>query len=437
MKALVTALRTQAAARAERFERERPKWQRPRYPHREELVYYRRLRHFVELVQYIIERDIVPNLPGLLESPTTMATRQDSADDIDEAFAAAAQAAAKAMPDEMIQAAAQSTALRVTEWSADQFQQQIQKVVKVNLYDDSSGMAEHLELFVSDNVKLIRSLTGQHLIDVKGIVTRGARSGAHHLEVRKQIQQQLGITKRRAALIASDQIGKLNGEINQIRQTNLGVRRYRWSTSLDERVRKTHRSLEGSVQEWAKPPVVDERTGERGHPGQPIRCRCSAIPIIDDVLEEAGLIHPSDVETAHPREGEQPPLRTPPAILPTRRPSNRPPPAPTPPKPPPIPPPPVPQRIEPPVDPAALLKRVLPTAEEAAAIEARIAAEHAAGRARAELEADRAVVEAARAWVKQARAARRVGKQPPLWSPPAKRPPGERPKRKARRGRLR
>ena len=51
MKALVAALRTQAATRAERFERERPKWQRPRYPHREELVYYRRLRYFVELVQ--------------------------------------------------------------------------------------------------------------------------------------------------------------------------------------------------------------------------------------------------------------------------------------------------------------------------------------------------------------------------------------------------
>jgi SPP1 gp7 family putative phage head morphogenesis protein len=427
MKALATALRTQAAARAERFEREQMKqWPRPRYPHREELVYYRRLRYFVELVQYIVERDIVPNLPALLdEQAPTVTLRRDSADDIDRAFQAAALAATKGLPEKTIEAAAQSTALRVSEWSADQFQQQVQRVVKVNLYDDTSGLAEHLDLFVSDNVKLIKSLTGNHLSDVKGIVTRGARAGLHHVEVSKQIQQQFGVTKRRAALIASDQIGKLNGELNQLRQTNLGVRRYRWSTSLDERVRKTHRALEGSIQEWARPPEVDPRTGERGHPGQPIRCRCSAIPILDDVLADAGLIDPGDVETAQPRRGEQPPLRTPPAILPR----TSPPPTPKPPTPPPVPPPPVSQRTEPAVDPRAALAGQVPTLAKAGTIEARIAAEHAAGRARAEEAADLATVEAAREWVRQARAAKRAA----LGKPPPKPKLAKRPTRKGRR----
>lgn len=423
---LGAALRMKAAVRDEReARRPPPRWPRPRYPHREEVVYYRRLRYFVETVQYIVRRDIVPSLPGLLDE-TGPTRRTDSAEDIDKAFAAALLETNKALPEKTIEAAAQSTALRVSEWSANQFQQQVQRVIKVNLYDDTSGLAEHLDLFVSDNVKLIKSLAFGHLEDLKGVVTRGARAGLRHEEVAQQIEHQFGVAKNRAALIATDQIGKLNGEINQIRQTNLGVRRYRWSTSLDERVRKQHQKLEGSVQEWTKPPVVDERTGERGHPGQPIRCRCSAIPILDDILAEAGLIHPSDVETAHPRQGEQPPLRSPPALLPR----SRPPPAPTPPKPPPIPPAAVRPRTEPPVDPAAMLKRVLPTAEEVAVTEARIAAEHAAGRARAELEADRAVVEAAREWVRQARAARRAGKRPPEWSPPPKRPPAERSKRK-------
>jgi len=141
---------------------------------------------------------------------------------------------------------------------------------------------------------------------------------------------------RRAATIARDQIGKLNGEMNQLRQTNLGVRRYRWSTSQDERVRDGHRKLNGTIQLWAKPPVVDERTGERGHPGQPIQCRCSAIPIIDDVLADAGLIDPMDVELTHPTPGEQPPLRRvapPPAPMPPTPPRVPPPVAPPPPLP--------------------------------------------------------------------------------------------------------
>lgn len=404
MKALEAALRFQSATRAERRARQRPKaWPRPRYPHREEVVYYRRLRYILELVQYVIERDIVPRLPGLLDE-TGPTRRLDSAKDIDDAFAAAAAAAQKVLPEPIIKSAAQSTALRVTEWSADQFQQQVERVVKVNLYDDTSGLGEHLELFVSDNVKLIKSLAVGHLEAVKGVVTRGARAGLHHTEVRKQIQQQFGVTKNRAALIATDQIGKLNGELNQLRQTNLGVRRYRWSTSLDERVRKTHQSLEGSIQLWAVPPVVDPRTGERGHPGQPIRCRCSAIPIIDDVLADAGLIDPADVELTHPRTGEQPPLRTPPAILP--RPTTRPPPAPEPPKPPPMPPPPVPERSDPPIDPAALLGREVPTLTRATAAEARRAS--VVGQAQREIDvaAAQATAAAAREFVATARSAR-------------------------------
>jgi SPP1 gp7 family putative phage head morphogenesis protein len=433
MKALETALRTQAsmrAGRAERKARSAPAWPRPRYPHREEVVYYKRLRYFVETVHYIVERDIVPILPGLLDerAPTL---RADSADDIDRAFQAAAAAAAKALPESMMEAAAQSTALRVSEWSADQFQQQVQRVIKVNLYDDTSGLAEHLDLFVSDNVKLIKDLTAGHLADIKGVVTRGARSGLRHEEVALQIERQLGVAKNRAALIASDQVGKLNGEINQLRQTNLGVRRYRWSTSLDERVRKQHQRLEGTIQEWKNPPVVDTRTGERGHPGQPIRCRCSAIPIIDDVLADAGLIAPEDVELTHPRQGEQPPLRTPPAILP----KSRPPPAPTPPDPPPIPPPPVRPRTDPPLDPAALLGRAVPTLAKVQGAEAAREAEAITAQRQIETAAQTATAEAARQFVATARAARVRGAAPQKARGRPRKRARRRPRRRPRRAR--
>lgn len=401
--AIAAALRLKDSLSTERARRRpTPKWPRPRYPHREELVYYQRLRYFLDVVQYIVRRDIVPILPGLLDEvgPTR---RVDSAEDIDKAFAAAMAAAQKGLPEKTIEAAAQSTALRVSEWSADEFGRQVQRVVKVNLYDDTSGLAEHLDLFVSDNVKLIKSLTFGHLEDLKGVVTRGARAGLRHEEVAAQIQRQFGVAKNRAALIATDQIGKLNGELNQLRQTNLGVRRYRWSTSQDDRVRKTHVRLDGKICEWKNPPLIDERTGERGHPGQPIRCRCSAIPIIDDVLADAGLIAPEDVELTHPRQGEQPPLRTPPAILPSSRP---PPPPPRPPQPPPVPPPPVTPRTEPPVDPAALLRRMVPTQPKVEATEAARAAELARrAREAAELAAA-ATREAERDFVRVAKAAK-------------------------------
>ena len=61
-----------------------------------------------------------------------------------------------------------------------------------------------------------------------------------------------------------------------------GVTKYRWSTVLDGRERKLHRELNGKIFSWDNPPIIDERTGERGNPAEAYNCRCKAIPIIDD-----------------------------------------------------------------------------------------------------------------------------------------------------------
>jgi SPP1 gp7 family putative phage head morphogenesis protein len=227
--------------------------------------------------------------------------RTDAAgDDIDSAFEQLHAEAEAVIPDTMIEMEAQKNALRVTAFQGAELSKQVQQVAKINLFDNTAGLAAHLDLFVSDNVRLVKSLALDQLDDLKGVVTRGARQGLHHSVIAEQIQQRFGVTQRRAALIATDQVGKLNGELNQVRQQNLGLRRYRWSSSQDERVRPGHRLLNGTIQSWDKPPVVDQRTGERGHPGQPVRCRCQAIPIIDDVLADAGLIDPEDVELGQP-----------------------------------------------------------------------------------------------------------------------------------------
>ncbi|MFH4293788.1 minor capsid protein, partial [Acinetobacter baumannii] len=90
-------------------------------------------------------------------------------------------------------------------------------------------------------------------------------------ELAKAIKQ-LGLsTDYRARLIASDQMGKINGQINQARQLSMGVETYTWQTAKDERVRPDHQYKQGKTFRWDSPP-------DGGHPGQPIRCRCTALP---------------------------------------------------------------------------------------------------------------------------------------------------------------
>jgi SPP1 gp7 family putative phage head morphogenesis protein len=324
MNQLAIALRVQAAQTQKRIKlRKAP---RPRWPHKERLEYYRELLAMVEGVQAVVRRMVLPELARIVAAvnitrPEDEPIRTDAPGDaIEDLFAEAAGEAQAAVPVRMIEMAAQRNAVRVALFQGNELQRQVQHVAKINVWADTTGLAEHLELAVGQNVKLITSLAHGQLDEIKDVVVRGARAGVHQSVIAEQIEQRFAMTKKRAALIANDQVGKLNGELNQIRQQRLGVRRYRWSSSQDERVRPRHRKLNGTIQEWRKPPLTDERTGEHAHPGQPIRCRCQPIPIIDDVLADAGLLDPADVELEMPSAGPQkdfkplpPPLKRDPA----------------------------------------------------------------------------------------------------------------------------
>lgn len=104
-------------------------------------------------------------------------------------------------------------------------------------------------------------------------------------DIAKMLEQQAGYSTSRAVLTARDQTLKLYGQIQQERQQNAGITKYVWTTSLDERVRPDHAELDGTVQSWSDPPIVDKRTGRRGHPGFDFQCRCTAVPLLDEPTE--------------------------------------------------------------------------------------------------------------------------------------------------------
>jgi SPP1 gp7 family putative phage head morphogenesis protein len=76
----------------------------------------------------------------------------------------------------------------------------------------------------------------------------------------------------------------MNSAFNQERQQQVGIERFEWSTSQDERVRESHAELDGKTFSWNDLPVVDD---EEASPGTPICCRCVAIPVVD--MEELAI----------------------------------------------------------------------------------------------------------------------------------------------------
>lgn len=117
---------------------------------------------------------------------------------------------------------------------------------------------------------------------VERILSDPLTSGRSVDDIRKLLEEQAGYARSRAEFTARDQTLKLYGRIQEERQTAAGFTKYVWTTSLDERVREDHAKLDGTVQSWDDPPIVDTRTGRRGHPGFDFQCRCSAVPYADD-----------------------------------------------------------------------------------------------------------------------------------------------------------
>ena len=138
---------------------------------------------------------------------------------------------------------------------------------------------EQLEAWVSENVDLIKTIPEDTLDKMKDIVYDGFANGKTTTRMTKDIQRAYGVSKRKAQFIARDQTAKLNGQIQRVQQMDAGINEYAWSTCGDERVRRSHKELNGKKFSWDDPP--ENSDGRKCHPGQDYGCRCIGRPVFN------------------------------------------------------------------------------------------------------------------------------------------------------------
>ena len=167
------------------------------------------------------------------------------------------------------------------------------------------------------NVDLVVNAQRAYAQSVKDIFESPSSVGMRVEDLQAKLLERGNVSESRAELIARDQTLKLNGAVTQIRQENAGVTEYTWSTSLDERVRPEHASLEGQTFAWSAAPDV-------GHPGEDFQCRCVALPVIPEL---ADLPPAADVEARAAAAAATPlltiPVPPPPPPAPTFTPAAR------------------------------------------------------------------------------------------------------------------
>ena len=165
--------------------------------------------------------------------------------------------------------------------------EEVRRAVGVDLTGllrQDKAITRTLERATRDNVALIESIPAEHFDKIEEAVASYWTGGTRWESLAGRIKEIGDVTDSRARLIARDQTSKMNAAFNQTRQTGLGIETYTWQTSSDERVRESHAELDGETFSWDDPPDVD---GEPANPGEPINCRCVALPNIDIEAIEA------------------------------------------------------------------------------------------------------------------------------------------------------
>lgn len=148
----------------------------------------------------------------------------------------------------------------------------------------SPELNDVIQATVAENVALIRSLPQQYHTQVQGAVMRTVQSGRSLPSLVKHLEEQHGVTKRRARAIARDQNSKATAAVQNARYTELGITKAQWVHSgAGKHPRPEH------VKAGRDKLIFDVRKGallegKRTWPGVEINCRCIQRPVMEGLV---------------------------------------------------------------------------------------------------------------------------------------------------------
>jgi SPP1 gp7 family putative phage head morphogenesis protein len=164
---------------------------------------------------------------------------------------------------------------KAIEWMNQDFQKTVQSITIIPVLNPAQK--KNIAESWTNNLKLyIRGWTRDNTVELRKKIEKNAYSGQRAANMVKLIQDNYGVAKSKAQFLARQETSLLMSKFTEERYKDVGVQKYKWYSSLDQRVRDDHKHLDGKTFFFSSPPVVDKRTGRRGNPGEDFNCRCVA-----------------------------------------------------------------------------------------------------------------------------------------------------------------
>jgi SPP1 gp7 family putative phage head morphogenesis protein len=183
------------------------------------------------------------------------------------------------------------------DFNGGQYEKSAKSALGIDFPADEEWWKDARSAWIDQNYELIRSDFRKYISEVNTLTEKAVMSGWSVKTLGEAVlAMDRKLTQGRANFIARDQIGKLNGQITQARMESVGLTMYEWSTSMDERVRSSHRAMDRKLCRWDDGSVYSEDGGKTwkerpsgafiGHPGQDYQCRCTALAYWQELVNE-------------------------------------------------------------------------------------------------------------------------------------------------------
>lgn len=170
----------------------------------------------------------------------------------------------------------------------NQFTQTVTKAVGVSI-DLTDNQRDLITKEFSENLKLyIKDFADEQILSLRKDVEKATFAGIRAESLQDAIKDRFNVSKNKARFLARQEISLLTSKYKQAKYQEIGISKYKWSTSGDSRVRDgkpqgegDHKRLNGKVFSFDDPPITNQFTGARNNPGEDFGCRCVAIPFIE------------------------------------------------------------------------------------------------------------------------------------------------------------
>lgn len=169
---------------------------------------------------------------------------------------------------------------------------EVSKHVTLNTGVLTDRLKVTVDASVSEAVGLIKRIPEKYLGDVQGDVMRSITTGNGLQDLIPAIDKRNVQVKNYATNVALDQTRKVYNNVTKGRMEAVGVKKFQWVHSGGSNQPREHHKLpfpaglNGGIFSFDDLPIIDERTGERGIPGQLPYCGCTMRPIISFDVEE-------------------------------------------------------------------------------------------------------------------------------------------------------